>query len=130
MLRAKKDVVIVATVFVAVVLLVALPVYLEHRRKQASVDALSDTQRRINQMSHALLMYAEDNDLRFPSAETWQFAIRSYGVPPDLAIKPQSDGRTRAIVYNREIAGKKLEDIGDPVDAILLFESDSSSSNG
>lgn len=92
----------------------------------------------------AMLAYAEENDGNLPPAATWQDDIRPYYEkiynefdkdqpfslrPPDGEWGCDAGNTSTRFVFNSELAGAKIDEIKDPKDTILLFETDKAGRN-
>jgi hypothetical protein len=82
----------------------------------------------IQSLGRALLNYASDNDDHLPDAANWiMVAAQRTGEKPHC---PADNDKTHPSSYamNANLSGKKLSDIKDPHDTILLYETTSKAS--
>lgn len=90
------------------------------------------------ELRDSILAYADDNDGKLPNAATWQDDVRSYFAKeskgnkqdkgPFETFQPDGDwgckheGGMTGIAFNSELSGKKVADIKDPEDTIVIYE--------
>jgi hypothetical protein len=116
----------------AIMVVVLEVVVLSAIRRKLSRDAVArlDTEQAdMRRLSLAMLQYVEDHQERFPSAESWLSDIAAYG----LAKNPRGEGgrsKYRGICFNREVAGRSMDAISAPQDAILFFQSEAEMDGG
>jgi len=78
----------------------------------------------VKQINIALIMYANDNNDRFPPAEKWCDLLRPYTGGSTLMFQcPVEPGGRCAFSYNASLANQKLSDIHLPMRTVLVFSS-------
>lgn len=95
---------------------------------------------RFSQGRDAMLLYAQDNGGRLPLAANWQDAVESYLAKTHvkseeamgMKIEPLVGGKDwgcrlpegglTGMAFNKKLSGKKVSDIEDKANTILLFE--------
>ncbi len=76
----------------------------------------------VRQLAMAVLTYAEDFDETLP-AEDWAKTVAPY-VRNDAIFRCPGDGELPSYAMNPALFGKKLSDIREPSETVMLFESD------
>lgn len=121
---------IAGTLAVAVITAILYPVFA--KAKEVSRRTCSP---KLYSIGIAMLVYAEDNDDRLPSAN-WCTAIQSIGgnqrlIYPDQLTCTAMEKRNQkwGFAMNIDYVGAKLHTINDPAKAILVFECDALAEN-
>jgi hypothetical protein len=86
----------------------------------------------------AIMDYAEANQGKLPNAATWQDDVKPFYVEalkrdkssenpfgtlsPDEVWGCEADGGPTGIAFNADLSGKKLDDLKDKSDVVILFE--------
>jgi len=77
----------------------------------------------IKQICLGLLMYAQDNDARFPTADNWSDAIHPYVKNEAILKCPSSSDLECGYAFNQNLSGKRLADVPRPAETVMVFES-------
>ena len=77
----------------------------------------------LKQLTLAALMFAQDHDQTLPSAEKWTDEIMPYIKNEALLRCPAAPELECGYALNRDLAGKKLNALPNPAEAILFFDS-------
>lgn len=68
--------------------------------------------------------YAEDHDDRLPSADRWSETIRPYVIYQNVYYCPAlKSKKEHTYALNSRVAGLRLEDIANPSEVVMFFES-------
>jgi prepilin-type processing-associated H-X9-DG protein len=90
------------------------------RRKAYTVTC----QNNLKSLSLALHRYAEQHDSRLPSADNWMNAIKPYVDNPQVFRCPHTPAHLQySYGFNKHLGGVSLNDLSDPANAVLLYES-------
>lgn len=98
------------------------------------------------EVRNSIVAYSEDHDGKLPNAKTWQDDVREYYRKESARQKKEKgpvqsfkvdglwgctleDGSQTGIAFNSELSGKKVSDIKDKNDKILVFEIEKPSLN-
>lgn len=92
----------------------------------------------VQEIRDATIAYAKAHNDTLPKAETWMDDVRPYyekeaegskeqpfgRIPTQGTWSCTQEGRTTAIAFNKELSGKKLSEIKDPKETVLIFETE------
>ena len=109
---------IVLVPFITLMMAVLMPA-LAHARVQAKT-VVSHNQ--VRQICLTMMMYCEENDGRFPPALNWPAALAPYIGDGKILESPFAPQAGRAWAMNRNLDGRKLNDIKQPARTVLIFE--------
>lgn len=90
------------------------------RRIEAHKDMLTKS---IGALDAAVSLYAQEHHNLFPAAANWEQELQPNTGPIPLELPIMPGGKGRRIAMNRALAGRQLETIAKPAQAILFFES-------
>lgn len=76
----------------------------------------------VESLSKAMMMYCQDWDGCYPSAEKWTSELRSCDVTHSQFVCPQAKSGLCAYAINKRVAGMKHRLIKYPADTVLIFE--------
>jgi hypothetical protein len=122
----------IAILLIAVPLLWAVPTFFYLRAETAAKN--STCRYHLKQLAQAIAQYRFDSDDKFPQAKNWLAPLGGYcGVDCKYDAKTlrcPADHRTEGFSYamNANLSGKKLSEIKDPHNTILLYETTSKAS--
>ena len=94
------------------------------RQIEAHKDLLTKS---IGALDAAVMLYAQEHGNRLPPANDWEQALQPNTGPIPLELPRMPGGAGVRIAMNRALAGRQLEDIAKPAQAILFFESTATS---
>lgn len=110
---------IVGIICVAVIAAIVMPVSGGHGRGAPATACLSN----MKQIGLAAIMYAADNDERFPPAQTWEDAVLpTYAKQTSFAC-PLAPGHRYGYAMNRAISLANSAKFQRPEEQITFFES-------
>jgi len=89
-------------------------------------------------IQRAMILYSKDHEGKLPKAATWMDDVRPYyhkaqarnkdtdkvfgSMPDGEPFACTSDGVKTGIAFNKDLSGKKVSDIKEPMDTVLVFE--------
>lgn len=76
------------------------------------------------QLSIAMVMYCNDHDGRFPPCDTWPDALDDYIGDKKILTSPSDPDAGRAWAMNAQLAGRKINEIKQPHQVVLIFEAE------
>jgi hypothetical protein len=109
---------IVLIPFMAIFMAILMPA-LVRARTQARTVVLKSYAR---QICLAMAMYCDDNDGSFPPAENWPDVLKPYIGNEKILTSPFTPEAGRAWAMNKNLDGRKLSDIKQPYQVVLIFE--------
>jgi len=79
----------------------------------------------VKQLNLALIMYAQDNQGKFPPADRWCDLIKQYTAGSTAAFHCRSEpGSDCSYAYNAALANVNTADLKNPTQTVLVFSSD------
>ena len=72
----------------------------------------------------AALAYAQQHDGRLPQGETWCDELRAYTKGEDVFTCPEVPDLRCGYAYNAALSGVDAESIPDPMQTVVIYESD------
>jgi len=97
-----------------------LPALAKAKAKAQSIHCMSN----VKQLNLAIIMYADDHQGQFPSADKWCDLVKPYLGGSDAAFRCGSAPNDRcSYAFNAALAGLKLPDVLSPAQTILVFSS-------
>ena len=89
-------------------------------KKYAAIGACMSNEK---QIALAMLMWAEDHNKKLPSATTWAKDIMPYTKNAKILRCLADDSNAKcSYAMNAALSGKKLDDIDDPLQTVILYE--------
>jgi hypothetical protein len=79
--------------------------------------------RNIRMICLATNLYCDDNEGSFPPAENWPDALNPYIGNEKILVSPFAPEAGRAWAMNKNLDGRKIQDIKQPDRTVLIFES-------
>ena len=92
----------------------------------------------MGRIQRAMILYSKDHEGKLPKAATWMDDIRPYyrkaqartkdtdkvfgSMPDGEPFACTTDGVKTGIAFNKDLSGKKVSDIKDPMETVLVFE--------
>jgi len=110
---------IVMIPFMAILMAILMPALANAGTRARTVKYKSNAK----QICLAMAMYCDDNDGRFPPADNWPVALNEYIGDKKILTSPFAPEASRAWAMNKNLDGRKLRDIKQPVRTVLIFES-------
>ncbi len=96
-----------------------LPVLLKREAERRN-DCLSN----VKNLNTALLIYAAEHDQHLPPADRWMDELARYGaVMADLLRCPGAPDLEYGYAFNANLSGVNLDDIDNPAEIVLIFDS-------
>lgn len=91
-----------------------------HRARSHARTAVSVNNAR--QLCLATILYCEDNDGRFPPADSWPDALADYIGNNRILTSPFDRDAGRAWAMNTQLNGRTIHEIRQPNEIVLIFE--------
>lgn len=111
-----------ACVFVCFVISsIISPVFISARVAQVYTTCLANAKK----LSMSMLVYGSDHDDRMPLAANW----RSASAPNSSSLLCPQANSPWSYAMNRSMAAEKYSDVEDPLNTVLIFETDSQIEN-
>lgn len=101
---------------------ILFPVMTRNPSRSPRAHALSN----IKQASTALLIYAGDNDERYPAADRWMDSLKEYVKNDNIfrsSFATPNDQTDYGFAFRREYSLKRVTDFDDPKRYVTLFDS-------
>lgn len=118
----------IAAVLVAITLVLAailFPVFARAREKARQASCLSN----LKQLALGQMMYVQDYDLMLPPADTWCDATMVYIQNQGVYACPAAPESQWSYAMNSDLSGAILEEIADPNQTVLLYDSTAEANN-
>lgn len=109
---------IVLVPFITLMMAILMPA-LAHARVQAKTLV---SQNQARQICLAMMMYCDENDGRFPPADNWTATLTPYIGDAKILESPFAPHTGLAWAMNKNLDGRKLNDIRQPAQTVLIFE--------
>jgi len=106
-------------VWLSILVAILLPVFFTARGKAQEASCLSNEK----QLALAMLMFAEDHNGQLPQADRWTDDILPYTKNINILRCPSDkSGEKSSYAMNIALSGKKLEEIANPFETVLIFD--------
>jgi len=116
----------IAGICISGIFLLMLPVFaglmLPALAKAKQKAIIVNCQYNLRQLATGVLIYAGDNNDRFPPAAGWSDAISNYVGPSKVFQCPADTGHRCSYAFNQALDGKKMSEVNGKT--VLFFESD------
>ena len=118
-------------VMVIILAAILFPVFAQARSKARTVSCMSNEK----QMALAVLMYAQDNDERYPISTEWMIKTQPYTKNEMLYQCPAAPGANPArltvysYAYNSKMSGRSIAELSSPALAALIYDSSTLTEN-
>lgn len=109
---------IVLMPFMAIIAAILMPSFASARTQARTVVLKSNAK----QICLAMAMYCDDNDGQFPPAENWPDVLKPYIGNEKILTSPFAPEAGRAWAINKNLDGRKRQDIKQPHRVVLVFE--------
>ena len=109
---------IVLIPFMAILLAILMPAFSSARTQGMTAISMNNAR----QICLAMALYCDENDGRFPSAENWPVALNEYIGDKKILTSPFAPEAGRAWAMNKNLDGRKRQDIKQPHRVVLIFE--------
>ncbi len=100
--------------------------YLMQQEKAQQAECISN----LKQLGLAALMFAQDHDETFPSAEKWTDELMPYMGDPGILKCPAAGGLECAYLFNANLGGRHLAEVANAAEVVLFFEGGDGTRNG
>jgi len=106
--------------FLPIMAAMLLPALAKAKTRAQSIQCMNH----VKQLNLALMMYATDNNDRFPPADQWCDLIKPYTGGSTMMFQcPAEPGGRCAFSYNASLANQKLSNNQSPMKTVLVFSS-------
>jgi hypothetical protein len=116
----------IAILLIAVPLLWAVPTFFYLRAETAARNTACEST--MKSFGAAMQSYARDNQKRLPDAKNWIVLLRPYHSEGFKCFADTNKTHPSSYAMNANLSGKKLSEIKDPHNTVLLYETTSKAS--
>lgn len=111
------------TLFILLLMAILMPALAQARDQARAVASMSN----VKQLCLATLLYCDDNEQRFPACDNWPDALKPYYREPKILSSPYASDAGRSYAMNAGLNGRRISDISERGQTVLLFEARSGS---